>query len=650
MDFIWDIGIFVIVLAELVFFHELGHFLAAKACGVYCDRFSIGMPPRLFGFRWGETDYCLGALPIGGYVKMAGQEDMPQEEEQREKEYGHVPPERWLNNRPRWQRMIVFAAGPFMNLVLGIALYAIVAGMGAEVPLVKLDNRIGAIAPDSPAANAPMYRLTGSPSSVDIGAEPDAVGWQTGDHIVSIDGEPVQNIQDVLFASVLSGQSKLDVIIERESPDGLVTRYYSPVRPKKLEPDAEHPRVGVTSYETALVGHVLDDTPAQRAGIEPGDIIVRANGKNVDMTTFNELIADYPPGEPLQLELRRDGEEVAVTVSPERVGSFAGVSFWPPLNWLAHAERDAPLEVVTSENGLLERTGLRAGAEILRIAGEDAAPRILWRLYKAGPDQPVKVTVASGGDGGGEELQATPEDLLQAVTEYDIHEPPSLLYVSSDVTEETGLQRKDVIASINREPATPEVLRRIMEENLEGVYDVRVERPAILFGLLQRSDQFDTKLALAPRSVIGVAWDSMRVVHRVPPLQVLPEAFRRSYQALERTVRTLAMLATGGLSPKDLGGPVMIYQITTDAAKLGVSWLLEITAFISINLCVFNLLPLPVLDGGHLVLLSVEGVRRKPLDPRWVERFQKVGVVLIIGLFLFITFNDVKRLVSGMLP
>jgi len=94
----------------------------------------------------------------------------------------------------------------------------------------------------------------------------------------------------------------------------------------------------------------------------------------------------------------------------------------------------------------------------------------------------------------------------------------------------------------------------------------------------------------------------------------------------------------------------MIYQITTDAAKLGVSWLLEITAFISINLCVFNLLPLPVLDGGHLLLLGAEGVLRKPLDPRWVERFQKVGVVLIIGLFLFITFNDVKRLVSGMLP
>ena len=70
-----DILVFLIVLGVLIFVHELGHFVAAKACGIYVDRFSLGMPPRLFGFKYGETDYCVGLLPIGGYVKMAGQED-----------------------------------------------------------------------------------------------------------------------------------------------------------------------------------------------------------------------------------------------------------------------------------------------------------------------------------------------------------------------------------------------------------------------------------------------------------------------------------------------------------------------------------------------------------------------------------------------
>ncbi|MBN2311055.1 MAG: site-2 protease family protein, partial [Candidatus Hydrogenedentes bacterium] len=162
MDHFWDVLVFCVVLAELVFFHELGHFLAAKACGVYCDRFSVGMPPRLFGIRIGETDYCIGALPIGGYVKMAGQEDVPKTEEERQEEFGHVPPERWLINRPKWQRALVFAAGPIMNLVLGVILYGIVAAVGAEVPVSKVDNRIGMIEPGSPAENAPLYQIVGA--------------------------------------------------------------------------------------------------------------------------------------------------------------------------------------------------------------------------------------------------------------------------------------------------------------------------------------------------------------------------------------------------------------------------------------------------------------------------------------------------------
>ena len=130
----FGIIVFLLVLGLLIFVHELGHFVAAKACGVYCNRFSLGMPPRLIGFKFGETDYCLGALPFGGYVKMAGQEDAPMTEEEREKEYGHIPAHRWLNNRPLWQRVVVFAAGPFMNLVLAVILYAAVAAAGAEGP------------------------------------------------------------------------------------------------------------------------------------------------------------------------------------------------------------------------------------------------------------------------------------------------------------------------------------------------------------------------------------------------------------------------------------------------------------------------------------------------------------------------------------
>ena len=196
-----NILIFLAVLSVLIFVHELGHFLAAKACRIYVDRFSIGMPPRLFGIRLGETDYCISALPIGGYVKMAGQEDSPLSDEEREKEYGHVPPERWFNNRPVWQRLTVAFAGPFMNFLLAIVLYAAMTAIGAQVPESQMSARIGVVEPNSPAASAPLYveRPGAAPDS--YSGPPDATGWKTADLVVSIDGKPMEVFTDMAFAT-----------------------------------------------------------------------------------------------------------------------------------------------------------------------------------------------------------------------------------------------------------------------------------------------------------------------------------------------------------------------------------------------------------------------------------------------------------------
>jgi regulator of sigma E protease len=177
-----------------------------------------------------------------------------------------------------------------------------------------------------------------------------------------------------------------------------------------------------------------------------------------------------------------------------------------------------------------------------------------------------------------------------------------------------------------------------------------VNRPAILYGLLRAEQHLTLKLPVSSVRAIGVQLGTKMVFHRVPPRQVVPEAFSLTYQALERTMRTITLLVTGNLSPKELGGPVLIYQVTTQAARAGYSWLLNITAFISVNLCVFNLLPLPVLDGSLLVYIVLEGIRRKPIDIRALERIQQAGVVLIIGLLLYVTFNDISRVLTNLVP
>lgn len=644
MDYLFNIVVFIVVLGELVFFHEMGHFLAAKACGIYCERFSLGMPPRLFGFRFGETDYCIGLLPIGGYVKMAGQEDVPLSDDERKEQYGNIPPERWFSNKPVWQRVIVIAAGPFMNLVLAVILYGIVAAVGANVPEYKVDNRIGMVRPDSPAATATLFEIPEG-GTADLSGEPDALGWQTGDRIVSINGNPIANISDVAIDAVLSAGELMKVEIERTGPSGETTRYFSQVQPIR-ETEEDHPQFGVAPFQTALIGRVLEGSAADKAGLQADDVITHANGQIVDSQTFTKMVSENPGEEPVQLKVLRDGETIDLTITPAVVGQFEDIQFAAPHSYLAVPDPKS-LAVLFADPEFLGSTGLETGDVIKTINGQPADLRLLSDLAESGSTEPLAVTVQreSGFFGGSTaelEKQLTLAQIRQAITSYDLQAKPVIADLSDEVKEETGLLRNDVVEAIDGEPATVEGLG-VIEDRPGETVTLTVRTPEVGFGVLREGETREVTLPVVPTGQVGVTWAPKMVFHRAAPSEVIPEAFHLSWQALTRTVRTLELLVTGGLKVNDIGGPVMIFQITTQAARIGYSWLLEITAFISINLAVFNLLPLPVLDGGHLVFLTIEGVRRKPVSPRVMEWVQQAGLVLIIALMLFVTFNDIKR-------
>ncbi len=562
-----NILLFLVVLGVLIFFHELGHFAAAKACNVYVDRFSLGMPPRVAGFRYGETDYCIGALPIGGYVKMAGQEDAPRSEEEQTEDYGHVPRERWFSTKPPWQRAIVLLAGPLMNLVLGIGIYGFMVGFGAEVPEHQVDSRIGYIEEGSVASTAPLYAV--DEGGVDFSGEPSAVGWRTGDRILTMDGERVENIRDVAIGAILSGGNEIEFEIERMDESGEWRRYRSRVAPALVHEDEEYPRFGVMPYQAAYVAEVFEGLPAERAGLEANDVILRANGEPVDRNTFMAMLEEGEPGQPVDLEVERGGEVIETVIEPEIVGRIIGVRTHPNLT----LDPDADPE---------------------------ATPRVL--------------------------------DVAR------IH------------AETNGLLERDEIVEIDGEPATAQRLADIQRERAGETVAFTVRRPPVWFGLL-RAETFETvNVEIEPVNHIGVAFGQRTVFHRVPPAQIVPEAFRQGTQALMRVVHTVRLLVTQDVSMRELGGPVMIYNVTTDAAQMGWYPLFEIVAFISINLCVFNLLPLPVLDGGQLVFVAVEAIRRKPVSPKVWERTQMIGVMLILMLLVFVTYNDILRVISNALP
>lgn len=650
----FDVFVFILVLGELVFFHEMGHFLAAKACGIYCERFSLGMPPRVFGFKFGETDYCIGLLPIGGYVKMAGQEDVPLSEDERKEQYGSIPPDRWYMNKPVWQRMIVIGAGPFMNVVLAVLLYAIVAAYGAEVPESKVDTRIGLVEDSSPASQASLYRIEQIDERVDTNREPDGFGWKTGDRILRVRGKEIRNIMDLAIDAVLSAGGAIPVVLERTSPDGDTTLYYSEVLPEQLETD-ERVRFGMMPFQTALVGNLLEDMPAQAAGIRPGDVITKAQGQIIDAQSFSHMVSKLTSAEPVTLEVQREDQTLELTLAPKRIGRFKGIEFTPPLDWLSKTDPSAPLSVSFEDEALLARTGLRLGDRVKRVDNKPGTGATLKELGGREPEEKVEVVVERSawpfGLGGTREITCSGVaigDFIQAVTRFDV--TPRVLGITEALSKDTGLQAQDIVEEVDGKPATTALLREIQDTRIGETVRVKVRKPEIGYGLMRKESSAQATITVEPVGIVGIVWQQRLVVHRVPPAKVLPEAMYQTRLALDRTMKTLGLLVTGKLSVQDLGGPVMIFSATTAAARRGYSWLLEITAFISINLAIFNMLPLPVLDGGHMVFLTIEGVRRKPVNARITEWVQQAGLVLIIGLMLFVTFNDIRRLFTSFLP
>jgi len=266
---------FGIVLGFLIFAHESGHFLVAKFFKVRVLVFSFGFGKRLFGFRRGDTDYRVSLIPLGGYVRMAG--DTPEE--------AHPSaPDEFLS-KPKWQRLLILFAGPFMNLVLAIGLLAVVnlAGVrsSAVVPI------LGEIQPNLPAAKA---------------------GLKPFDRIVSIDREAVEEWADVHLAIVMHPGTPLQIGYERKGARAVAT-----IVPDRVE--TEHGaigRIGVSPYIPPVVTTIEPGSFADTTGFKPGDRIVSVDGKPVgDLYAFYTAVDAMPP-HAVDIVVSRGGQPVTL--------------------------------------------------------------------------------------------------------------------------------------------------------------------------------------------------------------------------------------------------------------------------------------------------------------------------------------------------
>ncbi len=289
MDFMsigYSIFAIIVVLSILVFIHELGHFLAAKAFGVRVERFSIGFPPRLFGKQVGETDYCISATPLGGYVKLSGMVD-----ESVDTEKMNEPPKPYeFRAKPTWQQAIIITAGVIMNFLLAIVILGGMFWFQGEA--IDQTTTVGYVA---------------------SGGIADSIGIQKYDKIVEINGQKPQTWQEVHRYFVDNLGNDTHVEIERNGEKIAFDLSWENLKLNDIE------RLGIWPLQEAKIGELADDFPAKAAGLQKGDKILAIGDSTITGWSDMTRIISENPGKPLQFTIQRGGETLNKTIIPKEV-------------------------------------------------------------------------------------------------------------------------------------------------------------------------------------------------------------------------------------------------------------------------------------------------------------------------------------------
>jgi len=362
---------FVVVIGLLILIHELGHFIVARLCGVGVERFSLGFGPVLWRFKGKETEYCLSAIPMGGYVKMMGDDENPLEGGKGE----IVDPAKSFHLKPLLARFVIVFAGPGMNFVLAAVIAALVFMIAGQPVSPAV---LGHPAPDGPAARA---------------------GLRLGDRVVAVDGQRVQYWEDVLRA-VQDGRGRpLELTVS--SPGGERTVTVTPSRTTGRDifgDEREAWDLGVRSFTPAAIGAVVAGYPAAKAGLSQGDTVIAIEGKPV--LSWEDLAeAIYKrAGQPTRLEVRRGQEIVAVSVVPTpvkdrgpdgkeievgRIGispsprgtyvrSNPAVAIWEGATWTAWVTRQTGVGLYKIVVGQISSSNIGGPIQIAQAAGEQA--------------------------------------------------------------------------------------------------------------------------------------------------------------------------------------------------------------------------------------------------------------------------------------
>ncbi len=587
----------------VIFVHELGHYLAARMCGVRVETFSLGFGPRLLAKRIGPTLYQVALIPLGGFCRMAGEE----------RHYDGLRPEPdELPAKSVGQRFFIYSGGVLMNLAFGLVVFPILFQVG--VPFTR--PIIGGTIPGGAAWHARL---------------------PADSEVVSVNGNRVFEFTHIITEVALGDPERAVLVLRDPRTSSEETHVLVPRR----DQNEGITTIGVVpGFERDAHGHIVlqvePGSSAERAGAKSGDRLVEVLGSVPGLEVFDQLALAMRGDRALELRLEDDEGSRDVRIAPEMAGDLL-----PPRVGIAPV-LDRVQDVRESE--LSRELGLRPGDRLLAVQGLPILESGDMQLALLSSAEPLVVTVQREGAIltlrgpalSRERALALGEDVAlgPGSTEIVIQpgEPAELagLRTGDRVLKIDGTEVKtweDVTRLVRRagdeeRSARFRVARAGSPEHLE--FTVRPEaKPAAEYGLSLRQAEYVYRSASVPEAILFGA--------------------QCSWRFLEDSWLTLKRMLTRDVSPKNVGGIITISAVSYSLTEAGWVKLFFFLCLVSINLAFLNVLPIPVLDGGHLFFLLVEKIKGSPVSNRVLSASQAIGVVLILSLMVYVTYNDLVR-------
>lgn len=604
-----------IALGFLVFIHELGHYFVAKHVGMRVEVFSIGFGKPLFswvrkGVRW---QFCL--LFLGGYVKIAGMEPDPKT--------GKMPKDGFFGKSPL-DRIKVAVAGPLANLVLAFFIFTLMWAFGGRIEsYATLSNRIGYV---DPRSEITQYSV------------------KAGDRIESINNDPYEGFKDVIYAGLLSDEKVKIKGSHISYSDGGSKPFTVEVYPSSDIPGGMN-TIGILApsrfliYDPNSTGPLPEGSPMAASGIEPGDRLLWADGE--PLYSLDQL-ADIVNQQKALLTVQRGARVFLVRVPRMPLSSLR-------MNSQDHEEildRQFAAHIRTkqlftipynvSHNLIVESP--------IPLIGEDRVPSQLH------PGDKILAVDGHAISFGKDLLSALQTHKIQIVVQRGITWPQDLLWTDSNAYFDKMMPWTELEETLSGKKTTLVMLKPVtalkyseflISEDLKKSYEDQIATRRL--EIEAKTDSEERRLLLQMLSDeenklrLGIPLTDLKVRYNPLPHTLFVSVFKE-------TTETLKSLVTGYIHPKMLSGPVGIIQVMKNSWSSGVFQAFFWVGAISINLGVLNLLPLPVLDGGYIILSLYEMITKKRVNPKVLERIVFPFILLLIGFFLFVTYYDIKRL------